>query len=98
MPRHHLAKGGDEIVGEDGLVEKIGIGRQVAGTRTGLAGDDQHADLRPALPDEAGEFETVHGSRHVHVGEHSADIRTPLQQLESLVGILRLDDPDFRFA
>jgi hypothetical protein len=75
-------------------MEELGIGGQIARTGTGFAGNHEHSHLGPALPDKARELEAIDGARHVYIREDDGDVGPALQQLECLVGILRLDDPE----
>jgi hypothetical protein len=53
-------------------------------------------DRRPAVPNEPGQLQPVHRSRHLDIGEDDVDIWTLFQDGDGLVGIGRLDDLEAR--
>src|ERR1700751_4491408 len=70
-----------------GLAEKHTAGRKVVIVRSALARHHDDFDGRPANPYRMSQLETVHGTRHVNVSDHDADVGSGHQQLDRLVRV-----------
>jgi hypothetical protein len=66
--------------------------RQIVFVDRNMTGGRHYLDRRPAVPNEPGEFQPIHRSRHLDIGKDDVDIGTRFQDGDGLVRIGRLDD------
>ena len=86
-----LMKGPDELFVSVGLRQEatalweVGIGDHE------MAGGEDEIYRRPSLPDGARQFETVHRSRHVDVGEDDTYVSALFEDSDGIIGVRSRD-------
>lgn len=74
------------------LCHELAPGRQIARPHSHEAGRGEYLDGWPPVPDEAGELQPIHRTRHLDIGEDDVDIGTGLEDRDGLVGVAGLND------
>jgi len=74
----------NHLPGFERLAKKAGVGGNIDVCQFQLPGYQDDLDRRPALMHRMREFQTIHTARHLDIGDKQGDIRTRLEDCDSL--------------